>query len=203
MYVFYSFFVFFILIKLLSYIDFLRLYLFLFPDLIFKVKVEIIDEISFTMTLVYNVIRYDETRDYFIKINRLVDIIKPFLTIDEKSIQLMSIFSLAYVAREDRAELFRSNSSIIRYAVKSLEEVVHNRQENCDNEWTAYELARGIGRLAVNDSNKKLLVENGALNPLHRLTLSEDEDEAFGMIIISNIDQSFYKYKKFTNIPFI
>ncbi|CAD5120163.1 DgyrCDS8740 [Dimorphilus gyrociliatus] len=142
-------------------------------------KIKLQKEVSSTMSLIYNIIRYDDCKSYFIDNTRFVDSIKSLLCMNVTSIQLMSIFSLAYVAREDKAELFHSNASIILYAVESLEKAISSRKTKCDDEWTAYELAKGIGRLAVNDSNKQLLVENGAVIPLYKLTLSEDDEEAY------------------------
>lgn len=133
------------------------------------------------MSVVYNCLLHERSKEVIKEKYNLMNIMEPFTASDVGMVTLLSTVSMAHVADENQAKKFSSNKKGVTYAIRSLRQALDSKSFGNNDGWTAFELAKGIGRLAVNDANKKLLVDNGAIEPLYKLSLSKDDEEATGM----------------------
>ncbi|CAD5120164.1 DgyrCDS8741 [Dimorphilus gyrociliatus] len=135
-------------------------------------------EVSMAMGVFYNCLLHENSKEVIKEKFDVLDLMQPFTASKVGIVILLATFSMALVADESQSNKFSSNRAGVSYAILSLKQALGLESLGNNDGWTAYELAKGIGRLAVNDGNKQLLVDNGAIEPLYKLSLSDDDEEA-------------------------
>ncbi|CAG5126765.1 unnamed protein product, partial [Candidula unifasciata] len=92
------------------------------------------------------------------------------------NIRLSSISVLALLVNEEEAELLSTHVSIFQFMIKKLSKAL-KKEDHKDLGWSAAELTTAIGKLARNDANKKVLVDEGCLPLLVELLNAGEERE--------------------------
>ncbi|XP_071100866.1 uncharacterized protein [Haliotis cracherodii] len=90
--------------------------------------------------------------------------------------RLAAIAALADILDEKESDLLQSHKEGIKFLIKIFGKSLKNSQHK-EKGWSSKELGRTVGRLARNDANKKMLVEEGALPLLLELFKSDDTEE--------------------------
>ncbi|XP_041361800.1 uncharacterized protein LOC121377777 [Gigantopelta aegis] len=141
------------------------------------------------LDLVYNIASVDSNIPQLRSLS-FTQVLFPYLDAPKARLRLSSISSLANIVDEKDCELLRTSSKIVSFLLaklgKALRSPIHKELG-----WSAHELCRTVGRLARNDANKRLLVEEGCLPLLAKLALSDDPDEereVFGAIWMLSFD---------------
>ncbi|XP_071100855.1 uncharacterized protein [Haliotis cracherodii] len=90
--------------------------------------------------------------------------------------RLAAIAALADILDEKESDLLQSHKEGIKFLIKIFENSLKKRQ-HINRGWSSKELGRTVGRLARNDANKKMLVNDGALPLLLKLFKSDNVEE--------------------------
>ncbi|XP_046563254.1 uncharacterized protein LOC124272159 [Haliotis rubra] len=90
--------------------------------------------------------------------------------------RMSAIAALADILDEKECDLLQSRREGIKFLITIFERSLKKRQ-HINRGWSSKELARTVGRLARNDANKKMLVEQGALPLLLKLFKSHNTEE--------------------------
>ncbi|CAD5115027.1 DgyrCDS4048 [Dimorphilus gyrociliatus] len=127
------------------------------------------------LTVLYNCARFTECK-MLLKCHNSVDILFKYTKIKNSDLKLLAVLFLANIVDENQSELFQQETSGIKYLIITFIQTIKSKSKRFGG-WSAEELAQGISKLAINDKNKKLLVENGTLPPLYKLIDIGDDDE--------------------------
>ena len=87
----------------------------------------------------------------------------------------LALLSLAYVVNEESNHLVLAAEEILGALTSILQKACESERRKFDG-FSAKELAEGLGRLAVNDFNKKVLGEKGAISVLLALIETSNDD---------------------------
>ena len=87
----------------------------------------------------------------------------------------LALLSLAYVVNEESNHLVLAAEEILGALTSILQKACESERRKFDG-FSAKELAEGLGRLAVNDFNKKVLGEKGAISVLVALIKTSKDD---------------------------
>ncbi|XP_072182323.1 uncharacterized protein [Diadema setosum] len=107
---------------------------------------------------------------------RCVDIIEPLQTFTESpnpEIQAESFLSLAYLVKESETHRIALNRSCVQFLLKVLAKCLDNLKREYEGYSPGSAPAMGINQLAINDNNKRVIVDLGGHVLLERL-LYED-----------------------------
>ncbi|XP_050391685.1 uncharacterized protein LOC126810559 [Patella vulgata] len=111
----------------------------------------------------------------------IVKVLKNYLSFNNDTIKLVSLLAIADLMKDDEAHYIATNISVITSLLKLFEQTInsegHREADGKGVIWSSLELVKGIGRLARNDDNKKLLVDQGCLPSLIKLAKSTDLEE--------------------------
>ncbi|XP_068693610.1 uncharacterized protein [Montipora foliosa] len=96
-----------------------------------------------------------------------------------KAIAAPSLLTLAYLVDEDTNHLILAEENLLGFIVTLLDEACQSEDRH-SNGYSAKELSEGLNRLAINDTNKKVLGKKGVTSILISVikTSSEDDEKA-------------------------
>ncbi|XP_064597655.1 uncharacterized protein LOC135464094 [Liolophura sinensis] len=103
-------------------------------------------------------------------------ILLPYLTVDVDRFKMSSILSLANLVDEEESALINTSVEAVKFLLVRLGKALQDSGRR-NMGWSAKELAHGVAKLATNDNNKKMLVREGALPLLLKLSYVENEEE--------------------------
>ncbi|XP_076437546.1 uncharacterized protein LOC143276783 isoform X2 [Babylonia areolata] len=106
-------------------------------------------------------------------------VLLPYLESHNDIYKLSAYASLADIVTEEEADKLSTSPKLARFLLKRLENALKAKDHRCYG-WSVTELVRAVRRLARNDANKRLLVEQGALPLLSEGVKSSFEDEKMG-----------------------
>ena len=100
---------------------------------------------------------------------------------ESTKIAATALLCLAYLVNEDTNHLISADKNLLCFIITMLNEAYQSE----DRRWNGYsvkELAEGLSHLAINDNNKKILGQNGAIRVLTAIlqTSHDDEETASG-----------------------
>ena len=98
-----------------------------------------------------------------------------FATSDIAIVSPLALLSLAYVVDEDSNQLVLAAEEILGGLTSLLQKACYSKKRKFHG-FSAKELAEGLARLAVNDANKKVLGEKGAISVLVALIETSNDD---------------------------
>ena len=104
-----------------------------------------------------------------------------FAKVKNTQVAPLALLCLAYLVNEDTNHLIAADENLLCFIITLL-----NEAYQCENRrWNGYstkELAEGLSHLAINDNNKKILGQNGAILVLTAIlqTSNDDEETASG-----------------------
>ena len=100
-----------------------------------------------------------------------------FAKVKVASIAASALLCLAYLVNEETNHLISAEKDLLRFIITMLDEACE-AEDHKSNGFSAKELVEGLGRLAINDNNKKILGNEGAIRVLtSRIKTSSDDEE--------------------------
>ena len=118
----------------------------------------------FTQTLgtLHNIARRAENRWHCAKVRSLVPTLLDWTTSKGNYWGVLSLLTLSFVIDEERNHLLKTKEGVLRFLVELLEATLNESNRRFLG-YSSTELAEGLTQIAVNDSNKRLLAELGAI----------------------------------------
>ncbi|XP_006816972.2 uncharacterized protein LOC100367365 [Saccoglossus kowalevskii] len=123
----------------------------------------------------HNIVRnYDGNRHYA-RDAGAVKLLQHYLALEKILYRSYALLSLSYIVNEKENDKINTGNENIQFFVDMLESAVEatDHRETVHNGFHTTELVAGMTKLAVNDSNKMKLVEQGILPPLYKLLQSD------------------------------
>ncbi|XP_074660324.1 uncharacterized protein LOC141912817 [Tubulanus polymorphus] len=102
--------------------------------------------------------------------------VQPFLNSPNESFQVSALVCTAYLADEKQSEIFSAKPQLISFFMNRLKNAM-TKDDRMFVGWTVLEMVRGVGQLALNDTNKRLLAESEALNCLFEIVKQMKETD--------------------------
>jgi len=99
-----------------------------------------------------------------------------FAKVKNSGIAATALLCLAYLVNEDTNHLISADENLLCFIITMLNEAYQSEDRRCDG-YSAKELAEGLSHLAINDNNKKILGQNGAIRVLTAILQSSNDDE--------------------------
>ena len=99
-----------------------------------------------------------------------------FAKVKNSGIAATALLCLAYLVNEDTNHLISADENLLCFIITMLNEAYQSEDRRCDG-YSAKELAEGLSHLAINDNNKKILGQNGAIRVLTAILQSSNNDE--------------------------
>ena len=99
-----------------------------------------------------------------------------FAKVKKRSVAALSLLSLAYLVNEDNNRLILADENLLGFIITMLNEAWQS-EDRRSNGCSAKELAEGLSHLAINDTNKKVLGNKGAVHVLISVLRTSKEDE--------------------------
>ncbi|CAC5390059.1 TDP2 [Mytilus coruscus] len=136
--------------------------------------------------LLYIVTMFEENIQRIRDVN-CIESMKPYLNSDDNGIRLLCLAVLSNIANESEIQTVDSNDGIIKYLVWAVSMALKTECELWDI-WSLTELAKIVKQVARNDSNKRLLVQHGAVPLLVGIAEQGDTDEQYEAVCgLSNL----------------
>ncbi|CAC5371217.1 TDP2 [Mytilus coruscus] len=132
------------------------------------------DILEILCRLLYIVTMFEENVQRIRDVN-CIEAIIPYLDSDDNGIRLLSLAVLSNIANESEIQTLNSNDGIIKYVVWAVSVALKTECDGWDI-WSIKELAKIVKQVARNDSNKRLLVQQGAV-PLLVMIAEQGETE--------------------------
>ncbi|CAH1783289.1 unnamed protein product [Owenia fusiformis] len=131
--------------------------------------------IKASLSIIHNVARTPETGHVF-KENKGIEVIKPFTNSDNDFFKALAALTMAYIIDEDDLNTLDANKDSIKFIVNCLRTALQSSTRRFRG-FSPGELAMGLNKLAVNDKNKKVIVECGAIKEFVLMLKSNDTEE--------------------------
>ena len=92
-----------------------------------------------------------------------VGILLRFAKVNKRSVAALSLLCLAYLVNEETNHLILADANLLSFIITMLNEAWQS-EDRRSNGCSARELAEGLSHLAINDTNKKVLGNKGAVH---------------------------------------
>ena len=104
-----------------------------------------------------------------------------FAKVQKTGVAAPALLCLAYLVNEDTNYLISADETLLCFIITMLNGAYQSKDRRW-NGFSAKELAEGLSHLAINDNNKKILGQNGAIRVLTAIlqTSHDDEETASG-----------------------
>ncbi|XP_064596403.1 uncharacterized protein LOC135463013 [Liolophura sinensis] len=117
--------------------------------------------IKASLSILHNIARNPDVKHYF-KEHKTSEVIRPFIENSDEMLKALAMLTLAYVVDEDENSTLIDETGVIKCVCEWLSKALSNPKRRYRG-FTPQELTQGLDKLAVNDSNKIKIVEEGAL----------------------------------------
>ncbi|XP_077984774.1 neuralized-like protein 4 [Glandiceps talaboti] len=100
---------------------------------------------------------------------RALERISPFLKTADLGLATVAFFTLSFITEEGKNGLLEANEKLIRHILGTVKKALADPKrkfKSDDIEYTSTELTNGLDNFAVNDKNKALIVDMGAVSIL-------------------------------------
>ena len=134
---------------------------------------QLVTIIDNSIGILYNISRRLRDRELFA--NRQETLLY-FAKKKKKEIAAVSLLTLAYLVDEHTNHLIFADKNLLSFIITLLDEAWQSKDRH-SNGYSAKELAEGLRHLAINDTNKKILGQNGVIPVLISLIKTSNEDE--------------------------
>ena len=135
---------------------------------------EIFEVLDACISILHNISRRLRDRQWFANSD---DTLLYFAKVKVASIAATALLCLTYLVDEETNHLISANKDLLRFIIAMLDEACE-AEDHKSNGFSAKELVEGLGRLAINDNNKKILGNEGAIRVLtSRIKTSSDDEE--------------------------
>ncbi|XP_060073449.1 uncharacterized protein LOC132553238 [Ylistrum balloti] len=129
-----------------------------------------------SMSIVHNIARNPDVIHFF-KESKTTEVLLKFLKSYEEHemLKIMAMLTLSHIVEEDENDKLMDDTGSIEGTLKYIDKAIEEERRRYRG-FTPQELMDGLGKLAVNDNNKKKIIEAGAL-PIFMKMLKSDSDE--------------------------
>ncbi|XP_064620178.1 uncharacterized protein LOC135483318 [Lineus longissimus] len=117
-----------------------------------------------SLNILYNCSMHDENRQRLLEVGGL-EACLPYLDSHVDDNQGFAFLCVAYLANEEQSEIFKAKRDLIYRLVEFLKCAIPEPTRRYIG-WAAVELAKGLDTLSRNDTNKKLIIDCGAIDVL-------------------------------------
>ncbi|KAJ7387414.1 Vacuolar protein sorting-associated protein 33A [Desmophyllum pertusum] len=126
--------------------------------------------------ILHNISRRLKDRDLFVNSE---ETLLYFAKLKARGVAVTALLCLGYLVNEDTNHLISADESLLQFIVTMIDEAWQTEDRRCDG-YSAKELAEGLSHLAINDNNKKVLGQFGAVRVLTKIlqTSKENEEQA-------------------------
>ena len=98
-----------------------------------------------------------------------------FAKVQKTGVAAPALLCLAYLVNEDTNHLISADETLLCFIITMLNEAYQSKDRRW-NGFSAKELAEGLSHLAINDNNKKILGQNGAIRVLTAILQTSHDD---------------------------
>ena len=139
---------------------------------------EPLELINLCLGILHNISRRLRDRELFANSEKTL---LYFAKVRNPDVAATALLCLAYLVNEDTNHLISADENLLRFIIILLNKACQSEDRKCDG-YSAKELAEGLSHLAINDNNKKILGQNGAIRVLTATiqTSNDDEETASG-----------------------
>lgn len=138
------------------------------------------DVFDLPMTILHNCASNPQIRQCYRDIGA-VQLLTPILSRKEKGIKLLTLLTLSYIIDDQDNHLLLADDSDFDFLLDSLSQAWEASGHREMHGYSLVDLLKGLGNLAQNDDNKKLLMKKGALKhlvPVLELGSEEEQQNA-------------------------
>ncbi|XP_033724963.1 uncharacterized protein LOC117314961 isoform X1 [Pecten maximus] len=130
-----------------------------------------------SMSIIHNVARNPDVIHFF-KECKTTDVMLKFLKSYEEHemLKIMAMLTLAHIVEEEENDKLMDDTGSIEGTISYIDKAIESDRRRYRG-FTPQELMDGLGKLAVNDNNKKKIVEAGALPIFMKMLKSESVEE--------------------------
>ncbi|XP_064640499.1 serine/arginine repetitive matrix protein 2-like [Lineus longissimus] len=121
--------------------------------------------LTYSINVLYNCSMHDDNRKRLQEVGA-VDACLNYLESSTEFVERIALLCVAYLADEKQSEIFLAKRKPIQHFIDQLKKAVTDGTERGADGWTKLEIIKGLGRLSVNDSNKRVIAECGAMDVL-------------------------------------
>ena len=141
-------------------------------------KEEPVELIDTCLGILYNISRRLRDRELFVDSEKTL---LYFAKVKKTRVAVHSLLCLAYLVNENTNHLISADENLLCFLITMLNKAYQSEDRRC-NGFSVKELAEGLSHLAINDNNKKILGQNGAIRVLTSIlqTSHDDEETASG-----------------------
>ena len=134
--------------------------------------------INSCLSILHNISRRLRDRDLFADSD---ETLLYFAKVKKTEIAATALLCLAYLVNEDTNHLISADENLLCFIIRTLNEACQSEDRTYKG-FSVNELAEGLSHLAINDNNKKILGQNGAIRVLTEMlqTSNDDEETASG-----------------------
>lgn len=125
-----------------------------------------------SLSILHNIARNSGMKHLFDE-NKTSETIMPFLESEDEMLKILATLTIANIVDEEENKTLITDTGTIKCIVSWMEKALNLARRRYKG-FTPQELTEGLNRLAVNDSNKMKIVEEGAL-PLFLKMLQHDD----------------------------
>ncbi|KAI8503143.1 hypothetical protein Bbelb_189640 [Branchiostoma belcheri] len=128
-----------------------------------------------SISILNNMTKCPENRQYYQEGNA-VEVLRPYMTCSDAFVKSVSMMTLAKIIDEEQSELLAEDTGAIDFLINMLRRALEAANRRARG-FSVAELCEGLAKLAVNEKNKKKIVEKEALPLLVKVLETGNELE--------------------------
>ncbi|XP_067041587.1 uncharacterized protein [Acropora muricata] len=128
--------------------------------------------ISNCLSILHNISRRLRDRELFANSEKTL---LYFAKVKNRGVAVTALLCLAYLVNEDTNHLISADENLLGFLIIMLNAAYQSEDRRCIG-FSAKELAEGLSHLAINDNNKKILGQNGAIRVLTATLQTSNDD---------------------------
>ncbi|XP_055872747.1 uncharacterized protein LOC106059484 isoform X3 [Biomphalaria glabrata] len=129
-----------------------------------------------SLSTLHNIARCTGVKHHFKDI-KTAEVVMPLISANDEFLKSIAMLTLAYIVEEDENAKLIDETDTIKNIVNWIHKALENKQKRRYRGFTPWELTQGLSKLAVNDSNKAKIIEEGALSDFTQMLRHTDPRE--------------------------
>ncbi|XP_059141325.1 uncharacterized protein LOC131929220 isoform X2 [Physella acuta] len=115
-----------------------------------------------SLSTLHNIARCTGVKHHFKEI-KTAEVVMPLINANDEFLKSIAMLTLAYIVEEEENAKLIDETDTIKSIVTWIHKALENKQKRRFRGFSPWELTQGLAKLAVNDSNKSKIIEEGAL----------------------------------------
>ncbi|XP_012942420.1 uncharacterized protein LOC101845869 [Aplysia californica] len=129
-----------------------------------------------SLSILHNIARCTGVKHHFKEI-KTAEVVMPLISSNDEFLKSIAMLTLAYIVEEEENAKLIDETNTIKNIVTWIHRALENKQKRRFRGFTPWELTQGLAKLAVNDSNKAKIIEEGALGDFLSMLRHTDPKE--------------------------